>query len=78
MRENVNIPNMTDREILVALSTDMNYLKESMDGMKGERETFEETSNNRVSKLERWQSNLVGISVGASAVVAWGIAWWKG
>lgn len=48
-----------DHDLLIELKTDVKYIKESID-----------TYNKRISRLERWQAIVVGISVIASLIVS--------
>ena len=69
---------LSDRELLVSLATDIDYIKKSIEDMKRTSDVYEITYNKRISKLERWQSSVIGVSVGASALIAWGISFFRG
>ncbi|MCK5431610.1 MAG: hypothetical protein KAJ03_02640 [Gammaproteobacteria bacterium] len=69
---------LSDRELLISLATDIDYIKKSIEDMKRTSDVYEITYNKRISKLERWQANVVGLSVGISAVIGWGISLLRG
>ena len=73
-----NVPMLTDRELLVSVVTDIEYIKKSIDDMDNEKTLSDNDCNKRISKLERWQSSVIGVSVGASALIAWGISFFRG
>ena len=73
-----NVPMLTDRELLVSVVTDIEYIKKSIDYINKEKSQSDDDCNKRISKLERWQANVVGLSVGISAVIGWGISLLRG
>jgi len=68
----------SDRDLLIKLATDVEYIKASIDELKKEREECEDKCNRRIGKLERWQAYVMGIAAGISFIVAVAVSLWRG
>lgn len=73
----MDIPLHSDRDLLVKLATDIDYIKTSMDAMTTERDECERICNKRIGKLERWQANVIGVSATVSIIITLLASIWK-